>query len=106
MGPRPPVAVSSGRGRIAPRASEALTMAPHRGPRTAPRVQRVIVHRAPKAIVARAPRVIGRREPRVIVVAARGVMTGDRGVMIIVTTDATTAVTIGATTVATTAPRR
>ncbi len=92
------MAVSSGRGRIAPRASEALTMAPHRGPRTAPRVQRVIVRRAPKAIVARAP--------RVIVVAARGVMTGDRGVMIIVTTDATTAVTIGATTVATTAPRR
>jgi hypothetical protein len=92
------VAVISGRGRIAPRASAALTAAPHREPSPAPCVRTVIEVRAPRVTVARAR--------TAIVVADRDATIAGRGATIIVTTAATIDATTAATTVATTARRR
>ncbi len=110
------MAASSGRGRIAPRASAALTTAPTQRrvrPRTAPplqlRVRTVNGPRAPTVIEARAPTAIGARARRVIEARARTV-TADRGPSDVTIGEASVVMTIAATTavttVAMTAPRR
>ena len=111
------MAASSGRDRIAPRASAALTTAPPRRPSTAlcvptlrvpvteARARTVIEARAPKAIGARARMVIERRARMAIERRARRVTVdhGPSGVtigeaLVVMTIAATTAVTIAAMT--------
>jgi hypothetical protein len=115
------VAASSGRVRIAPRASAALTTAQRRPstalcvPRVQLRVQLVTEARAPKAIEARAPAIEARapaieaRAPKAIEARARTVI--ERRARKVTVDRGPSGVTIGAasvvmTTVATTAPRR